>query len=352
MLILLVGRAQTQALRLDLTPPAASHRHTGRIAPEPLRTTRRVPARRRGIATEPTRLAGHRPGCHAVGRPEVACAGGGGGFVLPGARLSGASHTRALSPLGSFASQPNPTRPPWPQALGVDARACGLRQLSTVTPRRHPWTHNATQRGDRARSQRTPLVRLSAERDRATHALTAALARLPQLESHQQGVAVLPQVARGWLAWPLLCVTHSGWRAVSRVLRLRALALGLTHAPCPQTSLHGVRRLALVRIESARRLRGVPRRPAPLSHGLLGRIDRRLGVGTGTIVAVLAVDAPHPHRTPRARSLDRGRCRGGSVADAWTGATLAAWLGRLLAVRGRPAASLQDGGGDLHNAVA
>ena len=114
MLILIVGIAQTQALMLDLTTPAASTRHKGRIATYPLLTTRRFHSRRRGIATEPTMLAGNRPGVHAVVRHEVAFSGGVGGFVILCARLRGASHNRSLYPLGSFSSQPDPT----PMATG------------------------------------------------------------------------------------------------------------------------------------------------------------------------------------------------------------------------------------------
>jgi hypothetical protein len=40
------------------------------------------------------------------------------------------------------------------------------------------------------------------------------------------------------------------------------------------------------------------------------------------------------------------------VADSWTGDTIAAFLTRLIARVGRPAASRKDGGGDLRNAVA
>jgi len=43
---------------------------------------------------------------------------------------------------------------------------------------------------------------------------------------------------------------------------------------------------------------------------------------------------------------------GVAVADAWTGDTLAACLGRLSARGGRPAASRKDGGGELRKAVA
>ncbi len=116
--------------------------------------------------------------------------------------------------------------------------------------------------------------------------------------------------------------------------------------------LHGGSRLAMVRTPSARLLQGLPLRPAPLSHGLLWVIDSSLGLGTGTIVAVLAVDAQHHQRVPSALSLDRVHCLGVSGAEAWTGDTMADRLDRLIAQMGRPAASRKDGGSALHQAVA
>jgi hypothetical protein len=81
-------------------------------------------------------------------------------------------------------------------------------------------------------------------------------------------------------------------------------------------------------------------------------IDISIGLGTGKIVAVLACDAHHHQLTPDALSLERVHCIGVSVADSWTGEIIAELLGRLIAVMGRPAAYLKDGGGDLHKAVA
>src|SRR5439155_19932518 len=66
MLILIVGIAHTKAFVLDLATPAASKRHKGRIATDPLLTTPRFHQRRRGIATEATMLAGNRRGFHAA----------------------------------------------------------------------------------------------------------------------------------------------------------------------------------------------------------------------------------------------------------------------------------------------
>jgi len=79
-----------------------------------------------------------------------------------------------------------------------------MRPLSTVTHRRTQWKHKAKQRGDRDRDQRKQLARISAERDRATKALQAALTRLRQLEAHMQRLVTRPKVDVVWLALPLL----------------------------------------------------------------------------------------------------------------------------------------------------
>ncbi len=104
MLILIMGVAHTKALVLDLTPPAASKRHKGRIATDPLLTTRRFHQRRRGIDTEAAMLAGNRLGFHPVVCHSVSLSDSGRGSVLPGARLRGVSHSRSLSPIEVVAS--------------------------------------------------------------------------------------------------------------------------------------------------------------------------------------------------------------------------------------------------------
>jgi hypothetical protein len=167
-----------------------------------------------------------------------------------------------------------------------------------------------------------------------------------------QRLVTLPKVDVVWLALQLFLVARIGFRAVSRVLSLLALALGINKAPCPQTVINWVRRLALVRIDSARLLRGFPLSPAPFSNGLIWMIDISIGLGTGKMVAVLAFDAHHHQLTPGALSLEHVHCLGISVAASWTGDTIADLLGRLIAVMGRPAAYLKDGGGDLHKAIA
>jgi len=227
-----------------------------------------------------------------------------------------------------------------------------MSQLSKVTDSRHQWKDKAKQRGDRERYQRKQLARISAERDRVTKALKEAQVRLHQLEAHMQGLVALPKVDVVWMALQLFLVVRIGFRAVSRVLSLLALALGIQKAPCPQTIINWVIRLTLVRIDAARMLRGVPMSQAPFRNGLIGMIDISIGLGTGKILAVLAFDAHHHQRAPGTLSVDRVRCIGVSVAASWTGDTIADLLRRLIAVMGRPAAYLKDGGGDLQRAVA
>jgi hypothetical protein len=106
MLILIMGIAQAKAFVLDLTPPAASKRHKRRIATYPLLTTRGFHSRRLGIATEPAMLAGNRLGFHTVVRHRMAFFGGVGGFVMPRARLRGASRRQSFYPRGSSSPKP------------------------------------------------------------------------------------------------------------------------------------------------------------------------------------------------------------------------------------------------------
>ena len=227
-----------------------------------------------------------------------------------------------------------------------------MSQLSKVRQSRTQWKHKATQRADQNRYWRKQLARVKHERDCTTKALKETQARLRQFESQPQGLVALPKVDVVFLALQLFFVARIGFRAVSRVLSLLALALGIKKAPCPQTIINWVMRLSLIRIESARRLKGLPLRQAPFSNGLIWMIDISIGLGSGKIVAVLALDAQHHHLIQAAPSLEQVRCLAVAVADAWTGDTIAALLKRLIAQMGRPAAYLKDGGGELQKAVA
>src|SRR6266446_288691 len=284
MVILIMGITHTKAFVLDLTTPAASKRKKGRIATYPLLATRCLHQWRRGIATEPAMLAGNRLGFHTVVRHRIAFSGGVGTVVMHRARFRGAARRQSLYPLRLSSSQPETP----PRACGHGGwRAYAMSQLSKAKHSRNQWKHKAKQRGDRDRYQRKQIARITAERDRATKALKEAQARLRQLESQRQELVALPKVDVVFLALQLFFVARIGFRAVSRVLSLLAWALGITKAPCPQTIINWVMRLAIVRIESARMLKGLPLRQAPFTNGLLWMLDISIGLGTGKMLAVL-----------------------------------------------------------------
>jgi len=226
-----------------------------------------------------------------------------------------------------------------------------MSQLCKVKHSRNQWKAKAKQRSDHNRYLRKQLARVKAERDQAKQGLKATQSRLRQLESHAQAVAARPKVDVVWLCLQLFLEVRISFRAVCRVLSLLAPALGIKKAPCPQTVINWVMRLSIVRIESARGLRGLPLSQAPFSNGLIWMIDLSIGLGSGKIVAILALDAHHHHLVNGAPSLNHVHCIAVSVADSWTGEALAEMLKRLIAQMGRPAAYLKDCGSELQKAA-
>ena len=226
-----------------------------------------------------------------------------------------------------------------------------MSQLGTVKHSRNQWKAKAKQRSDPNRYLRKQLARVKAERDQAKQDLKAPQSRLRQLESHAQAVAARPKVDIVWLCLQLFLEVRISFRAVCRVLSLLASELRIKKAPCPQTVINWVMRLSIVRIESARGLRGLPLSQAPFSNGLIWMIDLSIGLGSGKILAVLALDAHHHHLVNGAPSLHHVHCIAISVADSWPGEAIAEVLKRLIAQIGRPAAYLKDCGSELPKAA-
>ena len=80
-------------------------------------------------------------------------------------------------------------------------------------------------------------------------------------------------------------------------------------------------------------------------------IDMSIGLGTGKILTVLALNAHHHQLSPTAPGLQDVHCMAVSVADSWTGESISAFLERLIASAGRPVAYLKDAGADLKKAI-
>src|SRR3989454_663719 len=235
--------------------------------------------------------------------------------------------------------------------MGAWERAHTMSQLSKVKHSRNQWKAKAKQRSDHNRYLRKQLARLKAERAQARQEFKETQTRLRQLESQVQAVAVRPKVDVVGLALNLFLEARISFRAVCRVLALLASDLGIKRAPCPQTVINWIIRLSIVRIECARGLRGLPLAQAPFSNGLIWMIDVSIGLGSGKILAVLAIDAHHHQLLGAASALELVHCIGVSVGESWTGEAIADVLDRLIAQMGRPAAYLKDGGSDLHKAA-
>src|SRR3989475_5581152 len=241
---------------------------------------------------------------------------------------------------------------PWPRAIGVAPQGSVMSQFSKMRHSRDQWKEQSKQRGKGERYERREKARMKAERDRLTHALKASEARVHALEAQLNGLATRPKADVVYLALQLFLEARISFRAVSRVLALLAWALGIQKAPCPQTIIHWVIRLTIVRIDAARTVRGLPLEQAPFTNGLIWMIDLSIGLGAGKILAVLALDAHHHQLVSGAPTLRHVHCLGVAVADSWTGETFAGWVKRLIAQVGRPAAYLKDRGSDLHKAAA
>src|SRR3989442_14752562 len=267
----------------------------------------------------------------------------------PLARCMGASHRGAFYAQGSSASN---LPSPWLGAIGVCPEGCAMSQFSKMKPSRDQWKEKAKQHGTGERYERREKARIKAERDQLTRTLKASQTRVRELEAPQAGLATRPKVDVVHFALQLFLEARLSFRAVSRVLTLLAGALGIHKAPCAHTIINWVLRLTIVRIDAARTVRGLPLDPAPFTNGLIWMIDISIGLGSGKIVAVLALDSTHHQWCSGAPALRHVHCIGVAVADSWTGETIAELLKQLIAQMGRPAAYLKDNGSELHKAAA
>ena len=158
-----------------------------------------------------------------------------------------------------------------------------MSQQSKLTHSREQWKRKATERAEHNRYLRKALARIRQERDRLRHAHHETQECLRQHEAQAHGLVVASKVDLVWLALRLFLEVRISFRAVSRVLQLLAEGCGIAQAPCPQTVINWITRLAIVRGDATRSLRGLPLRAAPFSNGLLWMIDISIGLGTGKI---------------------------------------------------------------------
>lgn len=228
-----------------------------------------------------------------------------------------------------------------------------MSRHSQLKRSREQWKEKAKGRGEEVRYVRKELGRVKTERDRFKQEAKEARAQLKQ-RGPQAGLAgVRSKVDVVFMALQLFLVARIGFRAVSRVLEVLSAQLGLHKAPCPQTIINWVTRLSMSRMEQAEPGVNAEGRCEGdrFSNGCLWLLDISIALGAGKILAVLALNVRHHALNAGAPALHNVRCVAVAVAPTWTGETIAALLQQVIAVLGRPAGFLKDGGADLGKAA-
>ena len=226
-----------------------------------------------------------------------------------------------------------------------------MSTYNKMKKRRDKWKGKAVKREQELRYWKKENKRIKKQRDQYQQAWRDTAKALDELKRRNKTLSVCDKTTVVFLTLQLFGVARIGFRAISRVLAVMAPQLGLAKAPCPQTIINWVTRLAIVRMKDDTP-RVDLRTGIPLFSGaVILLLDATIGLGKGKIMTVLALDANHYLFHPGAPSLHHVKCVAVSVADTWTGETIAAFLQRLIARIGSPVAYLKDGGTDLGKAV-
>jgi hypothetical protein len=226
-----------------------------------------------------------------------------------------------------------------------------MSTYNKMKKRRDHWKKKTVATGADLRYHKKENKRIKKERDAYRRAWRDTKKELDELKQRNTALAACDKTTTVFLALQLFVVARIGFRAISRVLGVLASQLGLAQAPCPQTIINWVTRLAIARMKEDRFGVDPDTGMQRFSQGFILLLDATIGFGQGKIMTVLALDARHYACNAGAPSLQHVSCVAVSVADTWTGESIAALLQRVIATIGRPVAYLKDGGTDLGKAV-
>src|SRR6267143_1445594 len=328
-------------LKLAIPPPAKGHE--GGITTNPLLTTARFDQRHPLTSPEPTMLASNRFGFHPVIRQR-----------LSSIRRDFEPQVDIQTPasLSCMASAFKSSAEPVALDLGCKQRIpATMRRAYQVNQSRQRWKHKATSRADDNRYLRKELERLKRERDAYKKRAKQAEAQLGAHRPASLVPAMDRKVELVHVTLDLFVGARISFRAVSRVLGVLAAPLGLAKAPCPQTVINWVTRLSIARLQEASTLPKNLLSADPFANGFIWIIDISIALGSGKLLAVLALDARHHARQASAPGLEHVHPLAVSVAESWTGEAVAEVLKELIGTLGRPVALLKDGGSALAKAA-
>jgi len=215
---------------------------------------------------------------------------------------------------------------------------------------RDNWKQKAIKRGKQARAHRKEIARIKSERDQFKQKAEITMIELEQ-HSHQMPHRGPSKKELVYFTLLLFLVARIGFRATSRVLKVLSPLLGLAKAPCAQTVINWVTRLSIVKTQT---ISSEPHNPpfGYFTNGYVWLIDLSIGLGSGKILSVLALNLNHHQQLNHAPRLQDVECVAVSVAESWTGEAIADFLKKImLSLGGSPSAFLKDGGTDLGKAV-
>ena len=225
-----------------------------------------------------------------------------------------------------------------------------MSAISKLKHSRDNWKAKSKKSGIILRYQRRENIRIKKDRNKYKKDAREAKKQLEQ-EIKNNTRIVKNKEELIYVALQLFLVARIGFRAVSRVFGVLGDYLGVKKAPCAQTIINWVTRLSLTRIQGSTQLVGSQIHNDRFSNGFIWILDASIGLGSGKILTVLALDVNHHEQNEDAPTLKNVHCIGVSVASSWTGETIADFLQKIIATLGRPVAYLKDGGTDLGKAV-
>ena len=222
-----------------------------------------------------------------------------------------------------------------------------------LTQSRDSWKEKAIVRGKNECALRKEIRRIKADRDRFKQAAKKADAKLKAIghgekakNNNEKSSCKLKKIELIFIALMLFIQARIGFRATSRVLKVLSPYLGIEKSPCPQTISNWVNRLSIVKTQANFQNTG-NHIVTNFSKGFAWLIDLSIGLGSGKILSVLALDLKHYQANNHAPNLRNVICIATSVATSWTGETIMAFLNKVMAsVGGAPCAFLKDGGID------
>ena len=328
-------------LKLAVPPPAKGDK--GGITTNPLLATARFDQWDPLTATEATMLASNRFGFHPVVSHGLSS--------LPRhavVRVDLPASARLYCLASAFKSHEEIVA----LDLGCKRRTpTAMSAASKVKYSRQRWKQKAKSRADDNRYLRKELERLKRERDAYKKRAKQAEAQLRVQPPAALRPAIERKVDLVHVTLELFVRARISFRAVSRVLGVLAAPLGLAKAPCPQTVINWVTRLSITRLQQASTLPKNLLSADPFANGFIWIIDISIALGSGKLLAVLALDARHHARQASAPGLEHVHPLAASVAESWTGEAVAEVLKELIGTLGRPVALLKDGGSELAKAA-